>query len=158
MQFSEATVGLYIPMVSPPFTASQNYCFRFHYKVWVSESIEVLERSPELGVYLSQSSHAFSGWKVWGSNGTGEGLAQIPVWARPGALYRISFVTITYDPLNTLVKVANVKMDQGECYSLICEDPLCAEEIYHSSTACKFPCSRECQCGRLSIYPHSYHS
>ena len=160
MQSSEATAGLYIPMVSPPFTASQNYCLHFHYKVWMSESVsghnghepkwpkpkqpqtfstEVLERSPELEVYLSQCSHVFSGRKVWGSDGTGEGLAQIPVWARPGALYRISFVGITYNPLTTLINVANVRLDQDECSSR-CDGLVSRDEIYDSSAACKVLC------------------
>ena len=140
MESSNATAGLYIPMLSPPFAAEQNYCFLFHYKVWVSEPIEALERSPELEIYLSQTSHAFSGWKIWGSNGTGEGLAQITVWARPGALYRISFVAITYNPLTTLINVANVKLYRGECNSTICNGSMCADKIYNSSTACKLLC------------------
>ena len=142
IQSSEATAGLYIPMVSPPFAASQNYCLHFHYKVWVSESTEVLERSPELEVYLSQSSHAFSGRKVWGSNGTGEGLVQIPVWARPDTLYRISFVAVTYDPL-ALITVANVRIGQGESFSRNCDQPVCIDEVYDSNTECECLCKKE---------------
>ena len=138
LRISETTAGLYIPMVSPAFEVRHNKCFLFHYIVWLSESNRQLGRVPELKVYISETAHVFSGWKVWGSNGAGEGLVQIPIWAKPGATYRISFVGIIDDPSTTLIKVANAKLDQGECNSLNCDSTVCADETDISTTKCEF--------------------
>ena len=134
---SEKTAGLHIPMVTPTFEVRRNKCFLFHYYVWMSEFNRELRRSPELEVYISETSHVFSGWKVWRSNGTGEGLVQIPIWEKPGATYRISIVGMTNNPRTTLIKVANAKLDQGECYSLKCDNTLCADEKDISTTECE---------------------
>ena len=138
LRTSETTAGLYIPMISPAFEVRQNKCFLFYYNVWMSESNRQLGRSPELEVYISETSHVFSGWKVWGSNGAGEGLVQIPLWAKTGATYRISFVGIINNPSTTLIKVANAKLNQGECNSLNCDSTICADETDISTTKCEF--------------------
>ena len=133
----DTTAGMHIPMISAEFEASHNYCFLFHYHVWMSEISRAQTRLPELEIYISETSHVFSGRKVWGSNGPGEGLVQIPVWSKPGAIYRISFVGIANNPRSTLIKVANVTLNQGECLSLDCDSSVCADEIYASTSDCE---------------------
>ena len=124
-------------MVSPAFQASHNHCLLFHYKVWMPEFTGHLRRFPELAIYISETSHVFSGSKVWGSNGTGEGLVQIPVWARSGAIYRLSFVGITISPNTTVIKLAKVELNLGNCSTLYSNSSLEADEIYDSSSKCE---------------------
>ena len=138
---SEATAGLYIPMASPAFPATQIYCFLFHYKVWISEFTKEPERLPELEIYISETSHVFSGRKVWGSDGTGEGLVQFPIQAKPGANYRISFVGLAYKPSTSLIQVASVKLNPGNCSSS-CSGIECSDRMYDIGTKCELFCQK----------------
>ena len=122
---SDGAMGLHVPMLSPPFDVSKNQCLSFDYKVWVPQYIPENWPPPRLDVYISASSHVFSGWKVWGSNGTGEGHVQIPVQAEPDATFRISFVGVIGDPATTLINVANVALNSGHCESTDCNQTVC---------------------------------
>ena len=130
-------VGVHILMVSPSFPGLRNYCLLFRYKVWMSEFTRQRARLPELNVYISETSHVFSGWKIWGSNGTGEGLVQIPIAESPETIYRITFAGITNSPNTTTIQLAKVELNQAQCYPWKSNNPVSAEEKHISNTTCK---------------------
>ena len=134
----DTATDLYIPMISPEFHASQNYCFSFQYEIWMSEFTKQPQGLPKLEIYISETSHAFSGRRIWKSNGTGDGLVQIPISARHQGTSRISFVGITNNRVTARIKVANVELSQGKCLSLNCDNSMCADESYDSDSQCEW--------------------
>ena len=127
-----AEVGLHVPMVSPPFDGHLDHCLQFDYKVWMSPHMLVNMPPPRLEVYISGSKHVYSGWMLWSSNGIGEGHVQVSIRAQTGAMYRISFVGVVGHPDTTLISVANIHMNKGNCTNLACLQEECGlkEEAY----------------------------
>ena len=139
-----AAPGRHITMLSPPFDALRDHCLLFDYKVWMAQYSSEYAPSPRLEIYLSPASHMYSGSKVWGSNSTGEGHAQIEISARPGAiLQRVAFVGVVGDPDTTLIVVANVRMEEGSCGATGCKGTLCSDAFGCSSLSahCKHCCN-----------------
>ena len=128
IESTDAVAGRHIPMLSPPFDASRNHCLLFDYKVWMAEYSRTYAPSPRLEVYLSPSSHVYSGSLVWGSNGTEEGQAQLSLWARSGAVsHRLAIVGVIGDPATTLINIANVQLNDGNCEDTNCGETLCSD-------------------------------
>ena len=120
-----AAVSQHIPMVSPPFDAQVDHCLVFDFKVWASPHTLVNTPAPRLEVYLSDSSHVYSGWKLWTSNGTKEGHAQISILAQPASVQRVSFVGIIGDPESTSIRVANIQLSDDSCKVVDCAQHSC---------------------------------
>ena len=121
-----ASIGGHIPVVSPPVDASRNYCLSFDYKVWMAKYSGDNAPPPRLEVYISQAKHVYSGLKMWSSNGTGEGHAQLSICTTPVAvIYRVSFVGVVGDPGTTLIAVANVQLEEYSCTAAACEGTSC---------------------------------
>ena len=117
---SHAAMGQYIPMVSPPFHADGDYCILFDFKVWASPHTLVNTPVPELQVSMSGSKHVYSGRQLWVSNGTGEGHAQISIWALPGSVQRIGFFGIIGDLESTHISIANILLKENGCTMVDC--------------------------------------
>ena len=122
-----AAIGEHVPMSSPPFYGEGEYCLSFNYKVWVSALGLVNAPPPRLELYIRTSRHVYSGWKLWTSNETGEGHAHISFLATARTTYRISFVAVVGHVDTTLIRVANIRLDQGSCS---CSD--CIQETFGS--------------------------
>ena len=125
LDISDAAVGQHVPMVSPSFDAHVDHCLLFDYKVWVSRHTLTDTPAPRLEVYVSGSSHVYSGRMLWTSNGTGEGHAQISISAQPWSLQRISFIGIIGDPASTAINVANILLNEGGCAAEDCAQRSC---------------------------------
>ena len=122
---SHAAVGQHVPVSSPSFEGQGDLCLSFDYKVWVSRLGLVNTPPPRLEVYIRISRHVYSGWKLWASNGTGEGHAQLSVWAQAQWTYWISFVGVVGHPETTLISVANIRLNQDNCINPDCTQNLC---------------------------------
>ena len=122
---SHAAVGQHVTMSSPPFDGQEYHCLSFDYKVWVSALGLIDTPFPRLEVYIRTSRHAYSGWMLWTSNGTGEGHVQVTVQAQLGLTHRISFLGVVGNPDTTLIIVANIQLNKGICFTLDCAQEIC---------------------------------
>ena len=144
MDTSHAAVGEHVPTSSPAFNVQENHCLSFDYKVWVSALGLENTPAPRLEVYIRISRHLFSGWKLWTSNGTGEGHAQISIRGQADSTYRISFVGVVGHPETTLISVANIQLREGSCYPFDCANEMCGIEGKNDRLSdCKLPKMRD---------------
>ena len=74
--------------------------------------------APRLEVYIRTARHVYSGWKLWTSNGTGDGHAQITVQTQADLTYWISFVGVVGHPETTFITMASIRMNQTNCTRL----------------------------------------
>ena len=81
--------------------------------------------APRLEVYIRTARHVYSGWKLWTSNGTGDGHAQVSVQMQADLTYWISFVGVVGHPETTLITVASIHLNQTNCTGMVG-----ADEIY----------------------------
>ena len=118
-------MGQHVPISSPSFNGQGNHCLSFDYKVWVSRLGLVNTFAPRLELYTRTSRHVYSGWKLWTSNGTGEGHVQIPVQNQAGSTNWISFKGVVGHPDTTLISVANIRLNQDKCLNVDCAQGMC---------------------------------
>ena len=136
---SHATVGQHVPVSSPSFTGQGVHCLAFDYKVWVSRMGLVNMPAPRLELYIRISRHVYSGWKLWTSNGTGDGHIQISVQTRAKSTYWISFVGVVGHLDTTLISVANIRLNEDKCNTTDCRQEVCVVNQENDlSLECKY--------------------
>ena len=131
-------MGQHFPMSSPSFDGQGNHCLSFDYKVWASSLGLINMPAPRLEVYMRTSMHVYSGWKLWTSNGTGDGHVQISVWAQGGLTYWISFVGVVGHPDTTSISVANIWLHHRSCSGVFCAQDMCgSRQENYTFSMCK---------------------
>ena len=140
MDTSRAILGQHVPMSSPSFKGQGNHCLTFDYKVWVSPLGLKNMAAPRLEVNIRTSRHVYSGWKLWTSNGTGDGHTHITLWAQAGSTHWISFVGVVGHSDTTLISVANIRQNEGGCASASRVQETCwlERENYTFLSTCKY--------------------
>ena len=125
LRTNNAAVGQHVTTSSPSFTASGDNCLSFDYEVWGSPLGPVNTPAPRLEIYIRNSRHMYSGWKLWVLDGTGDGHAQISVRTYRGSTYWISFVGVVGHPDTSSISVANIQLKQGNCTDVDCIHGVC---------------------------------